>query len=84
LTASGAHPVSVEILGCHARSALLTFCLALVVSAAALTASAHPARPAPAQAFPQIPAASGTRFDYLAIILMENHNLCDILESCGG
>ena len=76
--------MSVEILGRHARSALLTFCLALVVSAAALTASAHPARPAPAQAFPQIPAASGTRFDYLVIILMENHNLCDILESCGG
>jgi len=76
--------VSAEILGRHARSSLLTFCLVWVLWAAALTGSAQPARPAPGQAFPRLPAASGTNFDYLVIILMENHNLCDILESCGG
>ncbi len=73
-----------EILERHARSALLTFCLAISVSAAALAASAHPARPALAQALPRASAAAGTNFDYLVIILMENHNLCDIWESCGG
>src|SRR2546426_12688117 len=72
------------MLGRRARSTLLTFCLALVVSAAALSMSAHSARPAPGQAFPRIPAAPGTNFDYLVIIVMENHNLCDILVSCGG
>src|SRR2546428_1920068 len=51
---------------------------------AALTTSAEPARPPPMQAFPRVSATSGTNFDYLVIILMENHNLCDILESCGG
>jgi len=76
--------VSGEILGRHASSTLLTFCLAVLLSAAALKASADPARPAPLQAFPRVPAVSGTNFDYLVIILMENHNLCDILESCGG
>jgi len=76
--------VSAEILGRHARSSLLTFCLVWVLWAAALTGSAHPARPAPVQTFPRVPAAPGTNFDYLVIILMENHNLCDILESCGG
>src|SRR3989442_6276154 len=76
--------VSGEILGRHASSTLLTFCLAVLLSAAALTASADPPRPAPLQAFPRVPAVSGTNFDYLVIILMENHNLCDILESCGG
>ena len=73
-----------ETLGRHAGSPLLALGLALIMSVAALPASAHPARPAPAQALPRIPAASGTNFDYLVIILMENHNLCDILVSCGG
>jgi len=72
------------MLGRHAPSTLLAFFLAVVVSAAALTASAHPETSASMQAFPGVPAASGTNFDYLVIILMENHNLCDILESCGG
>src|SRR2546426_4128646 len=73
-----------ETLGLHAGPPLLALGLALVMSVAALSASAHPARLVPAQAFPRIPAASGTNFDYLVIILMENHNLCDILVSCGG
>src|SRR5438132_10219931 len=76
--------VSGEILGRHASSTLLTFCLAVLLSAAALKASAHPARLVTAQALPRISAASVTNFDYLAIILMENHNLCDIMVSCGG
>src|SRR5256885_16725579 len=73
-----------ETLGLRAGPPLLALGLALVMSVAALSASAHPARLVPAQAFPRIPAASGTNFDYLAIILMENHNLCDIMVSCGG
>src|SRR2546427_3798297 len=73
-----------ETHGRHAGPPLLALGLALVMSVAALSTSAHPARPVPAQAFPRIPAAPGTNFDYLVIILMENHNLCDILVSCGG
>src|SRR3989440_6564341 len=73
-----------ETHGRHAGPPLLSLGLALVMSVAALSASAHPARLVLAQAFPRIPAASGTNFDYLVIILMENHNLCDIMVSCGG
>src|SRR2546426_11491741 len=73
-----------ETLGLRAGPPLLALGLALVMSVAALSASAHPARLVLAQAFPRTPAASGTTFDYLVIILMENHNLCDILVSCGG
>src|SRR5437879_11124337 len=73
-----------ETLGLRAGPPLLALGLALVMSVAALSASAHPARLVLAQAFPRIPAASGTNFDYLVIILIENHNLCDILVSCGG
>ncbi len=29
-------------------------------------------------------AAAGVYFDYVVIIVLENHNLCDILTSCGG
>src|SRR3989442_7066981 len=29
-------------------------------------------------------ATSGLNFDYLVIILMENHNLCDLYTHCGG
>src|SRR5437879_3346166 len=29
-------------------------------------------------------AASGVNFDYVVIILMENHNICDIYTHCGG
>src|SRR5437870_8374573 len=72
-----------ETLGLRAGPPLLALGLALVMSVAALSASAHPARLVPAQAFPRIPAASGTNFDYIVIILMENHNLCDILLSFG-
>ena len=67
------------------RSALLTFSLAMMVSAAVLTAAlSEPARPLLVQIMPRAPASTGTNFDYLVIILMENHNLCAILTSCGG
>src|SRR5437667_638562 len=29
-------------------------------------------------------AASGLNFDYVVIILMENHNVCEIYTHCGG
>jgi hypothetical protein len=33
---------------------------------------------------PRVAAAAGAYFDFVVIIVMENHNLCDILTSCGG
>src|SRR5437867_3660338 len=78
-------PTSKEARGHRSRSALLTFSLAMMVSAAVLTAAlSEPARPLLVQIMPRAPASTGTNFDYLVIILMENHNLCDILTSCGG
>src|SRR2546427_6912827 len=38
---------------------------------------------APASGFTSI-ISSGTYFDYVLIIVMENHAICDILTSCGG
>jgi acid phosphatase len=73
-----------ETSGRRARSTRLTFFLAVVVSAAALSASAHPVPPPPVRIIPRVSAASGSNFDYLVTILMENHNLCDILRSCNG
>ncbi len=62
----------------------LAFLLAVVVSAAAFGVSTHPARPALVQVIPKASAAGTNVFDFVVIILMENHNLCDILKSCGG
>jgi len=58
--------------------------LAVIVSAAASAASPHPPRPAPFQVIPKAPAAGTNFFDFIVVIVMENHNLCDILKSCGG
>jgi acid phosphatase len=33
---------------------------------------------------PGATAAGGAYFDYVVVIVLENHNLCDILTSCGG
>src|SRR5207247_10916388 len=78
-------PMSKEAREHRPRSALLTFSLAMMVSAAVLTAAlSEPARPLLVQIMPRAPASTGTNFDYLVIILMENHNLCAILTSCGG
>src|SRR5437667_4074598 len=77
--------MSKEARGHRRRSALLTFLLVMMVSAAVLTAAlSEPARPLLVQIMPRAPASTGTNFDYLVIILMENHNLCAILTSCGG
>src|SRR2546430_638537 len=62
----------------------LTLLLAVIVSAAASAGSPHPARPALVQDIPKASAAGTNVFDYLVVIVMENHNLCDILKSCGG
>src|SRR6058998_1119695 len=78
-------PMSKEAREHRPRSALLTALLAMMVSAAVLIAAlSEPARPLLVQIMPRAPASTGTNFDYLVIILMENHNLCDILTSCGG
>lgn len=81
--ASKLTPVSRGTLRGHARSILVTLFLAVVVSAA-LTASARPAHPPLVRVVPRAYVAAGTHFDYVVIILMENHNICDILTSCGG
>src|SRR5439155_1068490 len=41
-------------------------------------------RTTPAPAVLTGSAATGAYFDYVLVIIMENHNLCDVLESCGG
>src|SRR3989449_1022378 len=51
-----------ETLGLRAGPPLLALGLAFFMSVAALSASAHPARPVPAGAFPRYPAASRTYF----------------------
>src|SRR5438552_12758685 len=62
----------------------LTLLLAVVVSAAAFAGSTHPPRPALVRVIPRASAAGTNFFDFLVVIVMENHNLCDILKSCGG
>src|SRR2546427_3206019 len=82
--ASNPTPVFQGALQRRARSILLTVVLAAVVSGAALAASAQPSRPPPVRSVARAAAAAGTDFDYLVILLMENHNICDILTSCSG
>src|SRR5437667_1556500 len=78
-------PMSKEAREHRPRSALLTASWAMMVPAAVLTAPlSDPARPLLVQIMPRAPASTGTNFDYLVIILLENHNLCAILTSCGG
>src|SRR5881296_4305247 len=62
----------------------LTLLLAVAVSAAAFAGSTHPPRPALVRVIPKASAAGTNFFDFLVVIVMENHNLCDILKSCGG
>jgi acid phosphatase len=71
-------------MACRTHAAILGILVAVVLSAAAAAPSAHPARPASAQLIPKASAAGTHVFDFVVIILMENHNLCDILKSCGG
>src|SRR3989454_8176409 len=81
--ASNPTPVFQGTLRRRAPSMVLTLLLAVFVSGAALAASAQPSRPPPVRSVPRA-AAAGTDFEYVLIILMENHNICDILTSCGG
>src|SRR5438876_9014148 len=72
-------PMSKDARGHRPRSALLTALLAMMVSAAVLTAAlSEPARPLLVQIMPRAPASTGTNFDYLVIILMENKNLDEV------
>ena len=82
--ASNPTPVFQGTLRRRAPSMVLTLLLAVFVSGAALAASAQPSRPAPVRSVARAAAAAGTDFDYLVILLMENHNICDILTSCSG
>src|SRR5256885_7220338 len=61
--------------------AILVGLLLLTVS---VTASTPSWRMTPAPAVLTGSAATGAYFDYVLIILMENHNICDLLTSCGG
>jgi hypothetical protein len=54
--------------------------LAVIVSAA----SPHLTRPTLVRVVPKAPTAGTNFFDFVVVIVMENHNLCDILKSCGG
>lgn len=62
----------------------LTILLASLLSAAAFTTPVNASRSIPSAPVVRGSAASGTYFDYFVFIIMENHNLCDILTSCGG
>ncbi len=61
--------------------AILVALLLLIVS---VTASTPSGRMTPAPAVVTGSASTGAYFDYVLLIIMENHNLCDILASCGG
>src|SRR5207249_5553683 len=61
--------------------AILVALLLLTVGVAASTPSR---RTMPAPAVLTGSAAPGAFFDYVLVIVMENHNICDLLASCGG
>src|SRR5438034_396157 len=61
--------------------AILVGLLLLTVGVAASTPSR---RTMPAPAVLTGSAAPGAFFDYVLVIVMENHNICDLLASCGG
>src|SRR5712691_4096189 len=61
--------------------------VALLVIAVILILAAVSSRDRPTRSSPMLIAAtppSGTYFDYVLIIVMENHAICDILTYCGG
>src|SRR5207247_9355416 len=61
--------------------AILVALLLLTVGVAASTPSR---RTTPAPAVLTGSASPGAFFDYVLVIVMENHNICDLLASCGG
>src|SRR6266852_8920254 len=76
--------VSVRPFGNPSRSFALAFFLTVILSVASVAASANTGKASVVRVTSRVSAASGSYFDYLVIILMENRNLCDILTSCGG
>src|SRR2546425_13266949 len=58
--------------------------VALLLLTASVAASTPSWRVTSAPALLTGSAAAGAYFDYVLIIIMENHNLCDLLTSCGG
>ena len=58
--------------------------VALLVVIVGITASALSTRMRPARIVLTGSAAAGAYFDYVLVIVLENHNLCDLLKSCGG
>src|SRR5712692_3219186 len=68
---------------CRPSWALLVVLLALLLSAAAVTPRSA-VQQARTVGVVRPSSASGLNFDYLVIILMENHAICQILTSCGG
>ena len=58
--------------------------VALLLMAVGVTTSTPSWRTTPAPAILTGSAAPVAYFDYVLVIIMENHNLCDLLTSCGG
>src|SRR5205809_3202407 len=58
--------------------------VALVLLTVGVAASTPSRRTTPAPAVLTGSAAPGAFFDYVLVIVMENHNICDLLASCGG
>src|SRR5881396_548060 len=60
------------------------FLVALLLLTVGVAASTPSRRTMPAPAVLTGSAAPGAFFDYVLVIVMENHNICDLLASCGG
>ncbi len=58
--------------------------VALLLFTVGVAASTPSSRTTPAPAGLTGSAATGTYFDYVLVIIMENHNICVLLASCGG
>ncbi len=63
---------------------VITICLVFVLSAGVLTARTDGGRSFGTQIRAQLTSQFGLHFDYLVILVMGNHAICDILTSCGG
>src|SRR5467141_3095023 len=66
----------------HVAMSVAACAIAVLLGLAALSGSGHSERVAPV--FIQATRPAGTYFDYVVVIVMENHGICDILTYCGG
>jgi len=66
----------------HIAMSVAACAIAVLLGLAALSGSGHSERVAPV--FIQATPPAGTYFDYVVVIVMENHGICDILTYCGG